>query len=92
MKSKYICAYLEAERLKLDLSVLDKKLGLVAELLPKDFQDSVGLLLELMMLFTRLKSKCLLLSKAVELHESLKYQNIGGISKDTDFNNDFTMV
>lgn len=84
LESKYISSVLDAEKSKLDLSLLQQKDKLLSCLLPSDFGESVGLLLEFVLLFTRLKSKCELLSNAVELHQNLKYQrNVGKMDDET---------
>lgn len=72
LESKYISSVLDFEKAKVEISLLKQKDKLTSILLPRDYGESVGLFLDFVMLFTRLKSKCLLLCGVLQLHQDLK--------------------
>lgn len=76
LEAKYISEALSNEKSKADLSMLKKRDRLITSLLPRDHGESVGLLLDFVILFTRVKSKCDMISNTLQLYHNLNSQSI----------------
>jgi hypothetical protein len=80
LESKYISSVVDFENAKLESSLRKQKEDLITCLLPRDYGESIGLMIDFVLLFTRLSSKCLLLSKLLELYIKDSLQTIEKIS------------